>query len=115
VQLVSQRGVVQLRQAVLDSRDSTLFVAGQISLKDEAMALRVNVKPKDFSLLSLRTPLTVDGTLGAPKVGVQGGGLAAKLLGAAALGAVATPAAALLMLVDPGSRSAQDPCAPQAQ
>ena len=115
VQLVSQRGVVQLRQAVLDSRDSTLFVAGQISLKDEAMALRVNVKPKDFSLLSLRTPLTVDGTLGAPKVGVQGGGLAAKLLGAAALGAVATPAAALLMLVDPGSRSAQDPCAPQAR
>lgn len=111
VQLVSQRGVVQLRQALVDSRDSTLFIAGQINLKDESLALRVIVKPKDFSVLSLRTPLSVEGTLGAPKVGIQGTGLAAKLLGAAALGAIATPAAALLLLIDPGSRASADPCA----
>ena len=59
VQLVSQRGVVRLRQALVDSRDSTLFIAGQINLKDESLALRVIVKPKDFSLLSLRTPLSL--------------------------------------------------------
>lgn len=111
VQLVSQRGVVRLRQALVDSRDSTLFIAGQINLKDESLALRVIVKPKDFSLLSLRTPLSVEGTLGAPKVGIQGAGLAAKLLGAAALGAIATPAAALLLLIDPGSGASADPCA----
>lgn len=111
VHLVSQGGMVRLRQAVLDSRDSTMFVAARVNLKDESLALRVAVKPKDFSPLSLRTPLSVEGTLGAPKVAIQGAGLAAKLLGAAALGAIATPAAALLLLIDPGSGASADSCA----
>ena len=111
VHLVSQGGMVRLRQAVLDSRDSTMFVAGRVNLKDESLALRGTVKPKDFSPLSLRTPLSVEGTLGAPKVAIQGAGLAAKLLGAAALGAIATPAAALLLLIDPGSDASANPCA----
>ncbi|HPU54642.1 MAG TPA: AsmA family protein, partial [Burkholderiaceae bacterium] len=110
VQLVSQHGLVRLRQAVMDSRDSTFFATGQINLKDESLALRVLVKPKDFSLMSLRAPLTVEGTLGSPDVGIDAGELTAKVLGALGLGAIATPAAALLMLIDPGSKSSKDPC-----
>ena len=106
-----QHGVVRPRRAVLDNADSTLRIAGQVDLRDETLALQLQVKPKDFSPLAPRVPIVVSGTLGAPSVGVDGQRLAGKLLGALALAVVAAPAAALLPLVDVGSRETGDACA----
>ena len=106
-----QQGVVRPRQAVLDNADSTLRLVGQVDLRDETMALQAQVKPKDFSPLTLRVPIVINGTLGAPVVGLDGKRLAGKALGALALGVVFAPAAALLPLLDPGSRETGDPCA----
>ena len=103
-------GVVRPRRAVLDNADSTLRVAGQVDLRDETLALQLQVKPKDFSPLSLRVPIVVSGTLGAPVVGVDGKRLAVKALGALALGAVVAPVAALLPLLDLGGQQDADPC-----
>ncbi len=103
-------GVATARNAVIDSRDSTLRVDGQIDLRSESLNLRAVVKPKDFSLMSLRTPLLVTGTLADPTVSLDKKHLATRALAAVALGAVAGPAA-LLAFVDPGSRDGGDPCA----
>ena len=108
--LVAAQGVVRPRLAVLDNSDSTLRIAGQINLRDESLALRATVAPKDFSPLTLRTPVTVTGSFGQPAVGVEGKRLAGKVLGAVALGAVAGPLAALLPLVDMGEPQGADPC-----
>jgi len=106
------QGLVRTQHAVLDTRDSTLRVTGQLNLADESLALRAEVKPKDFSPLSLRTPLVVGGTLAAPEVGVDQRRLLTRVAAALALG-VAAPPAALLALLDLGGETAQgeDPCA----
>ena len=106
-----QQGVVRPRRAVLDNADSTLRIAGKVDLRDETLALQVQVKPKDFSPLAPRVPIVISGTLGAPAVGVDGKRLTAKVLGALALAAVVAPVAALLPLMDVGSREDGDPCA----
>ena len=106
-------GIVQPRSAVLDNADSTIRITGQIDLGSETMALRAVTRPKDFSPLTLRSPITVGGSLGNPVVGIEGKPLAIKLLGALALGAI-NPAAALLPLIDPGTHDAGDPCAETA-
>ena len=85
-----------------------------LNLRDESMALRLVAKPKDWSPLSLRTPITVTGTLGQPEVGIEGRRLAGRLLGALALGAAAGPAAAVIPLIEQGDKPSADPCVPVA-
>lgn len=108
--LQARDGVMEPRLAVIDNQDSTVRIAGQVNLRDETMALRLVTQPKDWSLLSLRTPITVSGTLGQPAVGIEGRGLAGRVLGALALGAAAGPAAAVLPLMERGSQTDGDPC-----
>jgi AsmA family protein len=113
--VVLRNGVVQPRLAVIDNKDSTIHLSGQVDLRDESLALRATVQPKDFSPLALRAPLTVSGTLGAPHLGVDAKRLTGKALGAAALGAVVAPLAALLPLMDLGQAPKDDPCAEAPQ
>jgi len=79
--------IVRTDRGVIDNADSTLRLAGELNLKDESLALVATSRPKDFSPLSLRTPITVRGTLAQPRIGVEGGRLVGKLGVAAALGA----------------------------
>jgi len=102
-------GVMTARRAVVDSSDSTLLMVGNLNLNDEALDLRVTVKPKDFSLLSLRAPVTVTGTLAQPVVGIEADALAGRAVAAAVL-AVLAPPAALLAFMDFGETAAADPC-----
>lgn len=112
--LRAREGVVEPRLAVLDNRDSTVHVAGRVNLRDESLALRLVTRPKDWSPLSLRTPVTVGGTLGQPKVGIEGGRLAGRVAGAIALGAAAGPAAAVIPFIERGRQEDGDPCEPSA-
>jgi uncharacterized protein involved in outer membrane biogenesis len=109
VALQLHKGVLTSQRAVVDTSDSTLNGAGHIDLNDETLALRLTVKPKDFSLFSLRSPVTITGTLAQPVVGVEGQALAGRALAAAALAVVAPPAA-LLAFLDFGDAAATDPC-----
>jgi len=94
-------GVLRPRSAVVDNRDSRIDIDGRVSLADEALDLRVVAHPKDFSLLTLRSPVRVQGTLGDPRVALEGKAIGGKAIAAIALGAL-TPPAALLAFVDPG-------------
>lgn len=108
--MIARNGVVAPTLAVIDSADSTIRITGQVSLRDESLALRVVTRSHDWSPLSLRTPVTVSGTLADPQVGIEAQGLIGRVLGAVALGAAAGPAAALLPLIEQGSTAKVDPC-----
>lgn len=108
---VIQDGVIKTRHAVLDNKDSTLYIQGGASLKTETLQLRVVADPKDFSPFSLRTPLNVTGTLKQPQVRPEASGLLARAAGALVLGALAPPAA-LLAFIDTGAKPDSEPCAP---
>jgi len=108
--LVARNGLIKPTLAVMDNKDSTMWITGQVSLRDESLNLHVVTRPKDWSLLSLRTPVTITGTLVDPAVGIEPKGLIGRVLGALALGAVAGPAAAILPLMETGKGEAQDPC-----
>jgi hypothetical protein len=94
-------GVLRPRTAVMDNRDSRIEIDGRVSLKDETLDLRAVAKPKDFSPLTLRAPVRVQGTLADPRVALEGKRLGGRAIAALALGAL-TPPAALLAFVDPG-------------
>jgi uncharacterized protein involved in outer membrane biogenesis len=95
-------GVLRPRSAIIDNRDSRIDLDGTVSLKDETLDLRAVARPKDFSPLTLRAPVRVQGTLADPRVALEGKRLGGRAMAALALGALATPAAALLAFVDPG-------------
>lgn len=109
--LAAKDGVVSARRAVLDNRDSTLRIGGSVDLGKESFALAMRSRPKDFSPLSLRSPVTLTGSFAAPQLGIDSRKLAGRVLGAVVLGAVVGPVAALLPLADAGDSEAGDPCA----
>jgi hypothetical protein len=104
-------GVANFKAADGDLKASTLVIdttnvlvtgKGDINLKNEAIDLSLQGKPKKARMLRLRTPITVRGTLLQPKIGVQPGKLAAQTGGAVALATLLTPLAAVLAFVDGG-------------
>lgn len=108
-------GVVQPQLAVIDNEDTEVRITGQVNLRQESLALRMVARPKDISPFTLRTPVTLGGTLASPQVGIESGPLAGKAVGALALGAALGPLAALLPFVDLGVGHDQDACARKPQ
>ena len=100
--LAAERGVLRPRALVLDTRDSTLWAEGSLSLADETLDLRLLVSPKDFSPLALRAPVLVRGTFAQPQVGIEKRALAGRVGAAAAL-AFVNPLAAVLPFFDTGN------------
>lgn len=94
-------GVLRPRTAIVDNRDSRLDLDGRVNLATETLDLRVVARPKDFSPLTLRAPVRVQGSLADPRVALEGRRLAGRAVAALALGSLAPPAA-LLAFVDPG-------------
>jgi uncharacterized protein involved in outer membrane biogenesis len=95
--------VLRPRAMVVDTKDSTVWADGTLSLAEENMDLRAVVTPKDFSPLALRTPLRVQGTFSDPKISLEKAPLARKV-GTAVLLGLLNPLAALIPLVDTGER-----------
>jgi uncharacterized protein involved in outer membrane biogenesis len=94
-------GTLRPRTALMDNHDSRIDLDGRISLKDETMDLRLVARPKDFSPLTLRAPVRVQGTLAEPRVALEGKRLGGRAIAALALGSLSPPAA-LLAFIDPG-------------
>lgn len=105
VRLEAREGVLHPAPVIITTPDSTIWADGQISLKDETLDLRTRVAPKDFSLVTLRTPLQLRGPWRDVDIKVMHPQTWLRILGAAALAAV-HPLAGVLPLVDPGQREA---------
>jgi AsmA family protein len=99
-------GIARPETALIDTRDTTLLINGELSLAKETLALVVTAQPHDMSLFSLRAPLRINGTFADPQVKLDKSRIALRLAGAAAL-AVLAPPAALLALVDLGEDDRQ--------
>jgi len=105
--LKADDGVLTPRAMVVETKDSNVWVDGKVSLRNESIDLRAVVSPSDFSPLTLRTPLRVQGTFGNPVISLEKAPLARKAALAILLGFV-NPFAALIPLVDPGSDDEHD-------
>ncbi len=105
--LAAKDGVFRPRIMGLDTSDSAVWVDGSLSLATETMDLRAVVSPKDFSPLTLRTPLRVRGSFADPQVSLDKGPMARKLAGAFLLSLI-NPLAALLPLIDTGNAEAAE-------
>jgi uncharacterized protein involved in outer membrane biogenesis len=103
--LVVASGVVRPKVFVVSLDNATIWADGQVSLADETLNVRAVSSPKDFSPLSLRTPIDVKGTLSKPAVSIEASGPMARG-GAALLLGLLNPLAAVVPFLDPGSRDA---------
>jgi uncharacterized protein involved in outer membrane biogenesis len=104
-QFTARDGLLHTDVALIDSRDTTMIVNGDISLAKEQLALTAQAYPKDFSPAALRAPIHVEGPFRQPHVRLEKKPIAVKAAAAAALGALVTPLAALIPLVDPGKQA----------
>ena len=94
-------GVMQSRALAFDSTDTIIIGEGSISLKDEQLDLLLRPRPKDRSILSLRSPLRIGGTFKDPSFRPDFKALGVRGAIAVALGSIAPPAA-LLATFEPG-------------
>ncbi|HEX7633985.1 MAG TPA: AsmA family protein [Noviherbaspirillum sp.] len=104
---VMDKGIMHPRAFVVDTEDAKIHVNGNIDLGREQLALTIYPESTGLRVISLRSPLYVNGTFKNPDVGVNKGVLAAKAGSAVALGLLAPVAAALIPLVNvgPGEKS----------
>ncbi len=109
VQMTAKNGLATVDRGVIDNKDTTMLITGNLSLREEALSLTAVAKPKDMSLFTLRSPIHITGSLSSPNVRLEGDKLAGKAIASIILGAIAGPAA-LLPFIDLGSEEAADPC-----
>lgn len=96
-----KQGVMRPDVMLLDTEVSRINVTGDINLAQETLDLTLISKTKKTSLISLRPPIYIRGSLGQPVVSIDKARLAARGLGAAVLAAV-NPFLLLIPLVETG-------------
>ncbi len=101
--LEMKSGVMTPRVFVFDTENALINITGTTDFKNEKLDLDITPDSKGFRIFSLRSPLYVRGTFGAPDVGVHVLPLAARGAGMVALGVILTPAAGLLALIAPST------------
>jgi AsmA family protein len=92
---------------VVDTRDSTLWISGKASLATEDLALVAHTAPKDITPLSLRSPVHIDGKFSDVDISIEKKPLLQRLVPAVLLGTLVTPLAAIIPLIDFGSKEAR--------
>lgn len=94
-------GVMVTDALVFDTEVTTILGTGSIDLGQERLDLTLNQKTKNTSPLALRSPIYVRGSFARPTVEVDKGRVAARAIGAIALGMV-NPLLTLIPLIDAG-------------
>lgn len=94
-------GQMNARAFLLDTADTVIYGQGGFNLANETIDLKLRPQPKDPSILSLRVPLVVGGTFGAPTAGVDKAALGGRAGLALALAAI-NPLLALAATIETG-------------
>lgn len=94
-------GIMRTQMLVFDTDDTNVEAAGSIDLGEERLDLTLQPQPKDASPVALRSPIHVRGSFAEPRVDLDKGGIAARGIGALALGLV-NPLLALLPVIETG-------------
>lgn len=96
-----QDGLMSSRALLFDTTDTVFNGAAKVNLATEGLDVYMKPQPKDKSILSLRSPLKVTGTLGDMHPSLDKAALARRAAAAIGLGAV-NPLLALLATVETG-------------
>jgi len=94
-------GIAQSRTIVVDTDTILIRGEGSINLRDETLDLEIQGEPKEARLISIGAPISIEGRLRSPQVGVN----ASEALGQgglAALAALIAPIAVVLPFVNAG-------------
>ncbi|WP_312684164.1 AsmA family protein [Stenotrophomonas chelatiphaga] len=94
-------GLMDSRALAVDTTDTLIVGEGTVNLKNEQMDLLLKPRPKDISILALRSPLRINGTFKDPGFRPDFKALGLRGAIALALGSIAPPAA-LLATFEPG-------------
>jgi AsmA family protein len=94
-------GVASASTLLLDTDDTQIAGAGDINFASEGLALSFTPRNKHFTVVSLRSPVDIGGTMAKPDFNIRTGELITRLGAAVGLGIVFPPAA-LLPLIDTG-------------
>lgn len=95
-------GVMTSKTLVIDTTDSNIQGKGTINLANEKMDITLQAHPKDKSILSLKSPIEISGTLKKPNVGIGAENILVRGGLAAAASVVLTPFVGALAFVDAG-------------
>ena len=88
-------GLMTSRALAFDTTDTIIIGEGTVNLRDETLDLLLKPRPKDRSILALRSPLVVGGTFKDPSFRPDFKRLGLRGAFAVALGSIAPPAALL--------------------
>ena len=94
-------GRMDSRALAVDTTDTLIIGEGSVNLKNEQLDLLLKPRPKDISILALRSPLRINGTFKDPGFRPDFKALGLRGAIALALGSIAPPAA-LLATFEPG-------------
>lgn len=95
-------GVMHAQSLVFDTETMLIRGGGTISLENETLDLRLEGEPKEARLIRVAAPITLQGRLRSPELGVDIGEAAEEGGIAALLGTLVAPLAAVLPFVDAG-------------
>ncbi|MGH8143756.1 MAG: AsmA family protein [Steroidobacteraceae bacterium] len=101
-------GVARVRELIFSTGAVRVTGSGDIDFINEGLNLQLRGQSKKFALFRIRAPIVIGGTFTKPSFGLKPGPLLAQGAVAAALGVLATPAAAVLAFVDPGLAKSAD-------
>lgn len=103
VDVKAEDGVATLDTAVIDSEDSILTAGGNVDFNTEQLDISFLAHPKDFSLITARTPLHLGGTFADIEPGLHGSALSLRLATSLTLSTIAAPIAALVPMLEAGA------------
>jgi uncharacterized protein involved in outer membrane biogenesis len=97
---------MQSRAMAFDTSDTIIVGKGEVDLRDESLDIELRPRPKDRSILALRSPLHIGGSFADPSFRPDFARLGLRGAIALALGSIAPPAALLATLeLGPGEDS----------
>jgi hypothetical protein len=95
-------GIAAADPILIDTDKNVMTAKGGFSFKDEGLSLAFRADAKKFSLFSGQSPVGIGGHFAKPEIQIITPQLITRAGVGVALGAVASPIAALIAFVDPG-------------
>jgi uncharacterized protein involved in outer membrane biogenesis len=96
------------RVMAVDTEQTVVQGSGAFSLKDERFDVRIEAKPKSPGILSFRTPIHAWGSFREAEFELEKVPLLARGGAALVLGTAVNPFAAVLALIEPGTKEQAD-------
>jgi hypothetical protein len=96
-----QNGIARVERMVIDTETMLIGGRGAVNMRDETLDLEIEGEPKEPRLVRVQAPITLEGRLRSPRVGVEAEDALDQGI-AALLAAIAAPLATILPFIDPG-------------